>query len=116
MHGDGPTYMFLVMLKVQPAWLALPRQARQVKEAAARALLARHPEVALRWFDAEAFSADCTDVLQVEVADPWAWYRCWEELRDSELFTVPYFVTVRIVAAVEDGYKRFEEEAGVAAG
>ena len=106
---DG-RYVFLVLLQVQPAWLRLDRSARNGKADAVRAIVGRHRAVAVRWLDAEAFASGCTDVLLVETADPWAWYRCWEEVRDTELFSTPYFVVERIVTTVEDGYQRYERE------
>ena len=38
-----------------------------------------------------------------------AWYRLFERLRDTELFTTPYFRLVRIVTCVEDGYRGYEK-------
>lgn len=101
-------YVIIVELQVQPAWLALDRATRNTKADAVRAIVGRHEEVQVRWLDAEAFAAGCTDVLLVETADPWHWYRCWEEVRDTELFAVPYFVVARIVTAIDDGYRRYE--------
>ena len=103
-----PTYVFVVLLQVQPAWLRLDRTVRNAKAGVARAIVAEHPDVALRWLDAEAFATGCTDVLLAETADPWSWYRCWEAVRDTELFAEPYFVVERIVTAVEEGYRRYE--------
>ena len=106
---DG-RYVFLVMLQVQPVWLGLDRSTRATKAGAVRAIVGRHHAVAVRWLDAEAFASGCTDVLLVETTDPWAWYRCWEEVRDTELFSTPYFVVERIVTTVEDGYRRYGRE------
>ena len=61
----------------------------------------------MRWLDAEAFTAECSDVLLAETADLAAWYHLFEMVRDTELFTTPYFRLERIVTGLEDGYRTY---------
>lgn len=63
----------------------------------------------MRYFDAEAFSAACSDVMMVETNDPKHHYFFMEHLRDSPMITTPYFEIVQIVPSIEDGYVKFEE-------
>lgn len=117
MSSKSPRYAMFVHLRALPSWLALPRARRRTL--AGRHLggaLARHPAVAVRHFDAEAFSADCSDVMLAESGDPLAYYHFMEDLRDSPLLAVPYFEVVRIVPAIEDGYLGYEAVRGRAAG
>ena len=43
-----------------------------------------------------------------ETQDPAAYYFAIERLRDSPLFTIPYFEVVDIVPTLEDGFQAFE--------
>lgn len=103
------TYTFFVLLRATPAWLALTRpQRRAVTAEHLEPLLTRSPELRVRHFDAEAFSAVCSDVMLIETRDPAHHYFFMERLRDSLFLTVPYFELVHIVPAIEDGFKAFE--------
>jgi len=62
----------------------------------------------MRYFDAEAFSAACSDVMMIETDDPKHHYFFMERLRDCVLITEPFFEVVQIVPAIEDGYVDFE--------
>lgn len=102
-------YTFFVMLRATPAWLRLTRDER-------RALTDRHlggaltasPGIRVRHFDAEAFTAVCSDVMMVDTDDPGLHYFFMERLRDTPLIHVPYFEVVHIIPAVEDGFRQFE--------
>jgi Darcynin, domain of unknown function len=62
----------------------------------------------MRYFDAEAFSASCSDVMMITTSDLQQYYDFIETLRDSPMFALPYFRVVQIVPAIEDGYRDFE--------
>lgn len=99
----------IVMLTALPAWLTLSRTDRQrVVDAEVEPALAASPEVRVRWVDAEAMTAQCSDVLLAETTDLRAWNHLWERLRDSALFAEPYFRLEAIVPGVEDGYRDYE--------
>jgi len=97
-----------MLLKTRPDWLALNRtdRARIAGEAFASAL--PDDRVRLRYFDAEAFSGKCTDVAMFETDDLQAYYFAVERLRDTPLFSHPYFEVVEIIPAMEDGFRTFE--------
>lgn len=102
-------YTFFVLLRATPAWLRLSREQRRAQAAEhLEPLLAPGQGVRLRHFDAEAFSAACSDVMMVETDDPAHHYVFMERLRDSPMITVPYFEVVQIIPAIEDGYIAFE--------
>lgn len=108
------TYTFFVLLHATREWLALTRERRRAVVADhLEPLLIRSPELRLRHYDAEAFSAVCSDVMVIETRDPAQHYCFMERLRDSPFLTVPYFDVVQIIPAIEDGFKAFERaEAG----
>jgi hypothetical protein len=104
-------WVYFLHLKTLPAWLALSREDRQmiVEPAFAKAL----PDgcgVTMRYFDADAFHADFTDIAMFEANDPKAYYYVLERLRDTPLFAAPYFEITQIVQAIEEGYRAFVAE------
>lgn len=101
-------WVFIVQLTALPAWLALDRERRRAIVAELEPVFDEHRQVRLRWVDVEAFTADCSDVLIAETVEPRAWNHLFEALRDSALFTTPYFRLERILTGVEDGYRDYE--------
>lgn len=102
-------HVVIVQLTALPSWLSLARGERQrvIAEQVGPALN-DHPGCSVRWIDAEAMTAQCSDVVIVETRDLRAWNHLWERLRDSDLFAVPYFRTESIVMGIEDGYLDYE--------
>lgn len=113
-------YVFFVLLRATPAWLRMSRAERRAQSAEYLAPLLAAGEgegLHMRYFDAEAFSALCSDVMMVETDDPQQHYFFMERLRDTPLITEPYFEVVQIVPTIEDGYVAFENaEAGTESG
>ncbi|WP_284618558.1 darcynin family protein [Aquabacterium humicola] len=104
-----------IHLRATPRWLRLSRQER--RERAGRHLgeaLRRVPGVKIRYFDAEAFTAHCSDVLMVEASEPREHHFFIESLRDSELVADEYFELVLVVPTIEEGYQAYEEATGQA--
>lgn len=105
-------HAYFVHLRALPAWLKLPRPQRAALAAQTLgAAIAASPDVRVRHFDAEAYSAPCSDIMLIETAQPAAHYFFMERLRDSVLLTEPYFEVLQIVPAIEDGYRAFEADA-----
>jgi hypothetical protein len=111
-------YVFFILLRATPAWLRLSREQRRAMNAEHLVpLLAGGEAIRMRYFDAEAFCADCSDLMMVETDDPKRHYFFMEHLRDSPMFTVPYFEVEKIIPCIEDGYVQFEQaEAGAMPG
>lgn len=109
-----PVMSFFVSLRSQPAWLALGRQQRADYLAArVRPHFARYPRVRLRFYDAEAFSGRCTDMMVFETADLRAYSSLIDALRDEAFFGLPYFEVLDVVPALENGYAEYDAEMGV---
>ena len=103
---------FFILLRALPAWLQLPREQRNTiaTTALGKALslsTAQQP-LSLRHFDAEAFSGVCSDIVLCETGDMLQWHCVMEILRDSPLFSAPYFELVHIIPALEEGFRQFE--------
>jgi hypothetical protein len=109
--GTEIRWVFIVQLTALPCWLALDRERRRAVVAGLEPVLGKHRDVRVRWVDVEAFTADCSDVLIADTVDPRAWNHLFEALRDSVLFTTPYFRLERLLTGVEDGYRDYENTA-----
>lgn len=99
------TEMTIFMLvRATPAWLALtPTERFAFVGETIRPALAKRPELSLRYFDAEAFSARVSDVMMWRVADMAQWLSLVEDLRETR-FWGDYFEVLDIIPAVEDAY------------
>lgn len=96
-----------LLLRAAPGWLQLGRKERgRVADTALGGL--KSLGVTLRYFDAEAFSARCSDVAMIETDDPKDYYFAMESLRDSPLIAKGYFEVVDIIPAFEDGFRAYE--------
>ncbi|MEU9790128.1 darcynin family protein [Streptomyces sparsogenes] len=108
-----PRLTIFVHLTALPAWLALGRpECRQIIAEHVEPPLERHSAVQVRWFDAEAWAAAPSDVLMATTDDPTAWSDLFEGLRDSPLWSVPYFRVDMVLPAVEDGFADYERRTG----
>lgn len=101
-----------ICLRALPAWLALSRKERaEISENALHIAFA-HDALTFRFFDAEAFSARVSDIAMIEAEQAENYYFAIERLRDTVLFSVPYFEMVEIIPAFENGFQAFEAAAG----
>lgn len=109
MTARTPQLYFFLMLRTRESWLALPRPERQrIASETLTACSTMAPDVSFRYFDAEAFSARCSDILMVSAPDITRYSFVIEQLRDSPIFSVPYFDLVDIIPALEEGYRHYE--------
>ena len=99
------TYTFFVHMQATRAWLALSHNKREAfaKEELAP-LLAQFPNIALRFYDAEAFTTKCSDIAVFETGSIPDFYTLMDAIRDSKIFTVPYFEFVDIFPAIEANF------------
>jgi hypothetical protein len=103
-------FAIFILLQATEAWLRLPRPERNaVATAHVAGSLAKYPALRMRYFDAEAFSASCSDLMLIETEDLTPYYDFIERLRDSPIITTPYFKVVQIIPAIEEGFRAFEE-------
>jgi hypothetical protein len=108
-------YAFFVMVTATSKWLQLARPERaRLAEAHLIAPVRDRPGLSLRYFDAEAFSARCSDVMMLETDDPASYYYFIEALRDSPLISESYFELVEILPTIEEGFKAYEADLAAA--
>jgi Darcynin, domain of unknown function len=104
-------YTYFMLVRTTPQWLSLSREARMTfADKVFKPVVGKFPAVSLRYFDAEAFNARCTDVLMWETTDPAQYNFMVDALRDTPMYSVPYFEIVDIIGAVEDSYAAYDEQ------
>lgn len=103
-------FTFFVHMNATKAWLRLTRQERnQFFNTTVADILSKYPNVSLRLYDLEAFSGRCSDIAVYETDDVQQYYFLIEALRDTEIYTKPYFEIIDIFPAIEDGFVEYEE-------
>ena len=102
-------YTFFMHLNATRHWLQLTRKQRsEYFTDTLSGILHKYEQVSVRLFDVEAFSAKCSDIVVFETANLRQYCFLIDALRDSKMYTVPYFDVVDIIPAVEDGFLLYE--------
>ena len=97
-------HAIFMMVKTTNAWLAMPPKERfAFLDEYVRPLLKKHPQVQMRYFDAEGFSARVTDVILWETEALNEYQAIVEQLRETK-FWGPYFEIQEIIPTLEDAY------------
>ena len=104
------SYTIFMLLRTTPAWLRLTRSERSAIAEAAFGFALKDGTVAFSYHDAEAFSGRATDVAVFKTTALYDYYKVVERLRDSPLFTEPYFEVVEIIPTIEEGFRQFEQD------
>lgn len=102
-------YTFFVHMSATKDWLSLSREERNIYFSETIGdIFSRYPTVSVRFYDCEAFTTKCSDIAVYETENLQDYYFLIEALRDSKVFTVPYFEMVDIFPAIEDGFEEYE--------
>lgn len=103
-------YTFFVHMNATKEWLSLSREQRAEYFSVVQSeIFSKYPGVKIRLYDVEAFSARCSDIAVYETENIQEYYFLVDALRDSKIYTVPYFEIVDIFPAIEDGFLEYEE-------
>ncbi len=101
------------LVKATPAWLALPPAGDGGRfsfvEKTLKPILAGSPGAVLRFFDAEAYTAFCSDVMMWQVSKTDDYNAMVEAMRET-LFWDHYFQVLHILPCLEDGYADHYEQ------
>lgn len=100
-------------LRATTEWLAFtPKQRFAWVRQTIEPLLEQHPQVRLRFFDAEFFTAQVSDVAMWETSDLDAWRALVEGLRETA-FWGRYFEVCDVWLTVENAYAEHYAEIAV---
>lgn len=108
-------YTILILLSTTEKWLRLTRPQRgEFVSTALEPIIGRYSDsLKLKMFDSESMNARHTDFIIIETNDLNKYYHFWEEIRDSKIYTEPYFIVNEIIVGQEEAFKEFEEAAGL---
>ena len=103
--GAARSHTIFLHLTVTAAWLELDRDGRDeiISSSLLPALRAHAHTTTLRWFDADAYSASPTDVAMISTSDLGDWSELLSTLKDSPLFSTPYYRLDRVIVTDEAG-------------
>lgn len=97
------------LIKTTPEWLQLPPQGEGGRFAFGKTvlnpILARYPGARMAFFDSEAFTADCTDVMVWTVTDLEHYNGVVNDLRETKFWS-SYFTIEKIIPAIENEYAK----------
>ncbi|MCB9640873.1 MAG: darcynin [Myxococcales bacterium] len=95
---------FFMLVKATRAWLSLtPKERFAYLQEKVVPILQAHPQVTMRFFDAEAFCARYSDIILWETQDTRSYQSLIEGLRETT-FWDHYFAVLEIIPAIEDAY------------
>ena len=105
-------YTILLLMRAMPSWLSLSRAERNhFFEETVAPILSRYSEVChVRVFDSEYFHGVVSDFMVVETNDLEQYSFMIEAMRDTEIFSIPYFDLKDIIVGVENGFRLYEIE------
>uniref|UniRef100_UPI003100DF08 darcynin family protein n=1 Tax=Neorhizobium sp. EC2-8 TaxID=3129230 RepID=UPI003100DF08 len=108
---DLPTnpMTFFWLIKTTPEWLALPPHGDNGRLAFGKhvldPILARYPGARMVFYDAEAFTAECTDVMVWTVTSLEDYNGAVNDLRETKFWSF-YFMVEKIIPAIENEYAK----------
>jgi hypothetical protein len=114
--SDAPEFTIFMQVKTKPEWLALPpprRFAFFLEEVLP--ILARQPQVTMKFFESEAFNADVTDILVWSAKDLMQYQAIVEGLRETR-FWGHYFEIVSILPTIENAFAHHYRDNPITAG
>lgn len=101
----------IVLLEFYPSWLALPREIRRKYAKSLEEIIAKYPDVKVRFCDSEAFpGSNFTDFLICETENLKSYHFMWEEIRDTEPYTRGYFKIKDVIMGAENAFQSYEKE------
>lgn len=104
------SYTILILLNATPKWLELSRSKRALfyEQSVLPIFQQTKPSLSVRFFDSEYFHSKVSDFLIVSTTDLDEYKLLIELLRDSAIYSVPYFTVQDIVIGQENLFERFD--------
>ena len=96
---------FFILMNATKAWLTLtPMEREQFVVAEVEPIFATSPSVRITFYDAEAFNGRCSDIAVFESASIDDYMVVVDALRNSKLYTIPYFDIIDIFPAKQANF------------
>lgn len=102
------TQTYFLLRSALPAFLS---QQRATRDPAAHAALKEAGLKQFRFFDAEAFSAMCSDVMMMEGMSPVEFHHAIERLRESPVVAAPWFRLDAVIPTLENAHHMMRKAA-----
>lgn len=97
------------LIKTTPEWLALPPHGENGRfdfgKKVLDPILGRYPGAKMTFYDSEAFTADCTDVMVWTVTNLEDYNGAVNDLRETKFWSF-YFTIEKIIPAIENEYAK----------
>jgi hypothetical protein len=102
---DQVMLTFFILMNATKEWLALTSAEREAFVATeVGSIFAANSNVEVTFYDAEAFSGRCSDIAVFEARSIDAYTAVIDALRNTKLYTVPYFDIIDIIPAREANF------------
>lgn len=110
MNNKKP-YTILILMNATPAWLSLSRDNRRkfIEESVTPIFKQVSKSVKVQLFDSEYFHAKVSDFMIVTTHNFDDYKFFIEFLRDTKIYSEPYFDIIDIIVGQEDAFKNFNE-------
>lgn len=98
-------YTIFVLMNATTAWLSMTNQERREHTIHDLGpIIQKYPQVSVELYDAEAYTAHCSDIAVMRTEDLNGYADFMDELRKSPLFVVPYYELVEILPTMQNDY------------
>lgn len=119
-HAQKPTdtmepnspYTILLLLNATPQWLSLSREARSdfFKKHVIPVFREIGRSTQVKFYDSEYFHASVSDFLIIHTSDIGDYKLLIEKLRDSKVYSAPYFEVKDIILGQENAFEDFNRQ------
>lgn len=105
-----PSLTILLLFNATPSWLRLSRHERRLffSEIITPIFEQCKPNIHVRIFDSEYTHARVSDFMIVETNDYAAYQLFIENLRDTKVYSTPYFEIHDIIIGQENAFQKFD--------
>lgn len=105
-------YTILLLLNATPKWLSLSRDQRAhfFEGKVIPVITQIAPAVSTRFFDSEYFHGSISDFILITTKDLNAYELFIEKLRDTKLYSEPYFEVKDIIMGRENAFEQFNKQ------
>lgn len=106
-------YQILLLLKATPKWLGLSKAYREkvFTDVVYPLLFLFTDKLKIQVFSSEVFHASVSDTITIETENIQEYYRFFQQLKSSRIFSEEYFELNDVIVGLENGFRQFNEEA-----